>query len=60
MLTNIANINVTNDKINFQLQEENHDKTSGIHNFSDSDSKDSLNSSNGKKKKVKNGNKMLR
>lgn len=45
----------------FQLQEEN-DKTAGFHNFSDSDSKDSMNNSgsNGKKKKIKNGNKMLR
>ncbi|KAJ6633668.1 Lysine-specific demethylase 6A, partial [Pseudolycoriella hygida] len=38
------------------------DKTSGIHTFSDSDSKDSMSNSgvNGKKKKIKQTNKMLR
>lgn len=44
------------------MQEEK-DKTAGIHTFSDSDSKDSISNSggnNGKKKRIKNGNKMLR
>uniref|UniRef100_A0A1B0DDE7 Uncharacterized protein n=1 Tax=Phlebotomus papatasi TaxID=29031 RepID=A0A1B0DDE7_PHLPP len=43
------------------LKEE-RDKTAGIHNFSDSDSKDSLsnNGTNGKKKKLKNNSKTLR
>lgn len=45
----------------FVLQEE-REKNSGIHTMSDSDSKDSLSNTapNGKKKKLKNGNKMLR
>lgn len=43
------------------FQEEHSDKSISIHSFSDSDSKDSTNNStNGKKKKCKNGNKMLR
>lgn len=42
------------------LQEEK-DKSTGCHTFSDSDSKDSMsNSGTGKKKKLKNNNKMLR
>lgn len=50
-----------NNNRNVVLQEEK-DKTAGIHTFSDSDSKDSMSNSgvNGKKKKIKNGNKMLR